>query len=348
MPDSSHTPGYDGVSITTWEDVKKKIDTAMREFQAAFPDHQITLNYFNGITASKHQVYVDMTDKSGLILPSDTYEIPYTQMVPVINQRGCGNKFPCPGCKTRGDQIYERTQEEVIGQLEKYQELYPNADPLALMIGGENPFRNPNTDLIGIMEEAYRRFNFDGNPSRLGLQPEDFCDVEGFAYIFAGMNWLQDTSVIGTLRESKDAGMRRLNIGVESMIPQVLAQHFRKQTVDDIKRGLENARTAGIEKNISMQVILGFNEDYDEENAHETANQLNIAGYDGRVFLARFKKGCEALKHAPGYKKADQKSSSDDPPTIEGFYRFFDQNGFFTSYVFLFADYLEERASYMP
>jgi hypothetical protein len=264
---------------------ERQLKIEMEKLGRLLPNEQCVVNYKDGITAKKHAGLIALTDNVPFVFPPDTSELIY-EVLPVFVQRGC--RYKCSGCSINSSVNYTMSELGVERQLRFLQENYPNTTEVSngLLIAGEDPLMLDSSFLLKVMQRAESKFVLSRNPKPLHVNKlQDYNDAEGFAYAFASFGSLMGKTV-EELVELREAGLRRLNVGLESVDSRVL-QRFPKHTLDQVISGLEKVREAGIPT--SVNVVAGFGEEFDEEHLVRTAEFLRKVGFDGRVFLSRYK-----------------------------------------------------------
>ncbi|MDP7180026.1 MAG: radical SAM protein [Candidatus Woesearchaeota archaeon] len=255
-------------------------------------------------TQRKNARLTELTDTSRLVLPGDTVESAY-ELLPLIVQRGCYSD--CPGCEIGSEVGYRADDSSIRAQLDFFHNEYPLTSRTykGLLMGGEDPLMLGTDRLVEIMQTAEAEFGLSRNPTRIGLDGfGDYDTTEGFAYMFMSFKSIKRKSV-EDLRRLKEAGLRWANIGLESADQRILDEHFPKQTLDDVTEGIDKLNEAGV--NFSLNVIAGLREG-NVDHLLKTSEFLGSMGYDGRVFLARFKRsnGLYELNNEEFFREARQ------------------------------------------
>jgi len=263
---------------------RRKLLLAMEHLRKEYPEHTISRKFWEGVTRRKHDELTAITDDVPLILPPDVYETGY-DFVSLIAQRGCLAR--CEGCKVSINTPYRAGIEGIERQIRFFKEDYPLAHSAykGLVIGGEDPLQLDVGVLVQTLEMAKGAFSMTIRP-KLNIVWKYRERREGFAYMFGSFRSL-DRKSVDDMQRLREAGLRWLNVGLETAVDDILSGMFNKHTIDQAKTGIEKCQEAGV--NMSLNVLCGIG-DRDEEHLRKTAEVLKEEGFEGRVYLTRFKK----------------------------------------------------------
>jgi len=156
--------------------------------------------------------------------------------IPVSTSRGCPHNCTfCSVTEMFGRKYRFRSVEKVIEELERLRSQFPKA---SLFFYDDNLAANPERLKILLREMIARKINF-----RWSAQVR----VEVY----------KDPELLELMRES---GCGWLYLGLESINPQTLIDFKKRQTVEDIKRGIETIHETGIQA-VGMFIIGGDADD---------------------------------------------------------------------------------------
>ena len=267
------------------ENANKTVQVYLETFSREHPETNIAVNFKQKIYYQKQQDLIKLTDSSPFILPPDTAEIGYN-FLPVFVMRGCAGH--CTGCQVSGPNFRINSPENVNAQLKFFETNYPLSHTTynGLLIAGEDPLFLKTKDLVDVMQRANDSFIYKGEFYSPLLLPENYYKIPGFAYMFASFKSLMKKNV-EELKELKDAGLRWLNLGLESADEQVLKTHFQKQDLPIVQAGIEKLEKAGI--NYSLNVIVGFGDEKIENSHLEKTAQFIVDNSIGtHIYMSRF------------------------------------------------------------
>ncbi|MFA6072665.1 MAG: radical SAM protein [Candidatus Woesearchaeota archaeon] len=260
-----------------------EINLEMKDVLKVNPTHKIVKSFFDGKTKEKQKMLKDITDYFPLILPPDVAQTAYNFLT-IVAERGCGND--CMGCGFKSNLDYQNDESEIDNQIRFYLENYPESSQKykGLVVGGENPLKLRTDLLLYILNKAKGSFPELG-AKPVGVVALPFEKDSGFAYSFSTFSSLAKKSN-QELLELQDAGMRCINLGLESGSERVLHKYFPKQSIKSMEEGLQ--RLAYLNVTHSINVILGKEED-EVEHVESTQRFLEKIGYSGRIFVSRYK-----------------------------------------------------------
>lgn len=264
---------------------KGEIIEELEEMARKYPKHQASVAYSSGRTAQKHKMLTDLTDNDPLILVPDLIETGYS-FLPLFVSRGCQSH--CPSCRISSASRYEASDEQVRVQVEFFKRFYHRSSKKhnGAFIAGEDVLGLRTERLIDILQMAEREFHLSREPKPIiDFTPWGYEDAQGFAYLFGSFRSLKQKSV-QELRELKDAGVRWVNLGLESADEKVLELMFPKHTIGDIEAGLEKLDASGI--GYSLNVVAGIG-DMEEEHISKTRDFMRRRGITAKVYVSRFK-----------------------------------------------------------